>query len=245
MELAPEFTTFVLIGLLAQLIKGALGMAYGVTSSGLLLGFGHTPAIASVATHIAEVFTSGASWASHVYHGNVKKRLLWRLVLPGVVGALLGASVLSYFSSATLKPWVSAYLLLMGVWILARVWRKQAPRPRVRGAISLGLGAGFLDALGGGGWGSLTTTQLIAQGVPERYAIGTVQAAEFFVAVAAAVVFIAVLGIGHWQIPLGLLVGSMIAAPFATYVLNVLPVPALTASVGSLTVLLSVWNFLR
>lgn len=244
MELAPEFTTFVLIGLAAQLVNGALGMAYGITSSGLLLGFGHTPAIASAATHVAEVFTHGASWATHVYNGNVKKRLLWRLVLPGVIGALIGASVLSYFSDAMLKPWVSAYLLLMGLWILARVWRKQAPRPTLRGTTTLGLGAGFLDAFGGG-WGSLTTTQLIAQGVPERYAIGTMHAAEFFVSLAAAAIFIAVLGVQHWQIVLGLLVGGLIATPFAGYLIKTVPARGLLLAVGVLIISVSAWNLLR
>jgi uncharacterized protein len=245
MELAPDFTTFVLIGLAAQLIDGALGMAYGVTSSSLLLGFGHTPAMASASIHVAEVFTTGASWASHVYNGNVKKRLLWRLVLPGVIGAIIGASVLSYFSGDAIKPWVSAYLLLMGVWILSRVWRKQAARPKVRGTTPLGLGAGFLDAVGGGGWGSLTTTQLIAQGVPPRYAIGTVHAAEFFVSLAATLIFVIAIGIQHWQIVLGLLVGGLIAAPFAAYLVKVLPPRLLMFAVGLLVVALSLWNLLR
>ena len=245
MELAPEFSTFVLIGLVAQLIDGALGMAYGVTSSSLLIGFGHSPAMASASIHVAEVFTTGASWASHVYNGNVKKRLLWRLALPGIVGAIIGASVLSLVPGEAIKPWVSLYLLLMGLWILARVWRRQAARPKVRGVTPLGLVGGFLDAIGGGGWGSLTTTQLIAQGVPPRYAIGTVHAAEFFVSLAASVILVAVLGIQHWQIVLGLLVGGLIAAPFAAYLVKILPANVLMIAVGVLVVSLSLWNLLR
>lgn len=245
MELAPDFTTFVLIGLIAQLIDGALGMAYGVTSSSLLLGFGYSPAMASASIHVAEVFTTGASWASHSYNGNVKKRLLWRLALPGIVGAMVGAAVLSLMPGDAIKPWVSAYLLVMGLWILARVWRKQAVRPRVRGMTPLGLAGGFLDAIGGGGWGSLTTTQLIAQGVPPRYAIGTVHAAEFFVSLAASLIFVIAIGIQHWQIVLGLLVGGLIAAPFAAYLVKLLPAKVLMVMVGVLVVGLSVWNLLR
>lgn len=238
-DLAPEFTTFVLVGLLAQLVDGALGMAYGVTSSSLLLGFGYSPALASASIHVAEVFTTGASWASHRYNGNVKNRLLWRLAVPGVLGALVGASVLSVFPGEQLKPWISGYLLLMGLWILARVWRQRASRPRVRGTTPLGLVGGFLDAIGGGGWGSMTVTQLIAQGVPPRYAIGSAHAAEFFVSLAASVVFIAVMGIQHWQIVLGLLVGGLIAAPFAAYLVKLMPARALVVAVGVLVVGLS------
>ncbi len=244
MEFTSDIAWFILIGLAAQLVDGALGMAYGVTTSSLLTGMGASPAAASAAVHVAEVFTTGASWASHVYNGNVRRDLLIRLAIPGVIGALIGATLLSLVNGDALKPFINLYLLAIGVLILFRAWRGRVIKERIRGTTPLGLSAGFLDAVGGGGWGSLTTTQLIAQGVEPRYAIGTVHAAEFFVSLAATIIFLIAFGLQHLEIVLGLLIGGLIAAPFAAYLVKIIKARVLMAMVGSLIVALSIYKLL-
>jgi uncharacterized membrane protein YfcA len=245
MDIPPEFFAFVLIGLAAQLIDGALGMAYGITSSSLLLALGLPPAVASASVHAAEVATSGVSGLSHRHFGNIDFRLMWALAIPGVAGGIAGALLLSHLDWAWLRPLVAIYLLVLGLLLLRRAWRGVRGVARSGGTTPLGLGAGFLDAVGGGGWGAMTTTSLLARHVEPRFAIGTANAAEFFVSLAITVVFVATLGITHGYVVLGLLVGGVIAAPFAAWLARRIPARPLMAAVGGLVVAVSLYNLLR
>lgn len=245
MPLPSEFLVFVAIGLLAQMVDGALGMAYGVISSSLLLAFGLPPAIASASVHAAEVATTGVSGLSHGFFGNVDRSLLWSLALPGVLGGAAGALLLSQIDWRWLRPLVAAYLLLLGLLILHRAWRGVRGQPRLRKVAPLGLGAGFLDAVGGGGWGSMVTTSLLARHLEPRIAIGTANAAEFFVSVAVSIVFLGTLGISHMHVVLGLMLGGVLAAPFAGWLTRRVPARIAMAAVGGLVVLLSLYNLLR
>lgn len=245
MELPPEFLVFVAIGLAAQLVDGALGMAYGITSSSLLLAFGLPPALASASVHAAEVATSGVSGLSHRHFGNINKRLMWALAIPGMLGGALGALFLSRIDWSWLRPLVSTYLLVLGVLLVRRAWRGVRVEPRLNGTAPLGLGAGFLDAVGGGGWGALTTTSLLARHLEPRFAIGTANAAEFFVSLVISAVFVATLGISHTHVVLGLLVGGVLAAPFAAWLAKRVPARPMMAAVGLLVAVLSVYNLVR
>jgi uncharacterized membrane protein YfcA len=245
MDLPPEFWAFVAIGLAAQLVDGALGMAYGITSSSLLMAMGLPPAMASASVHAAEVATTGVSGLSHRHFGNIDRALLWKLALPGMAGGLCGALLLSQIDWAWLRPLVAVYLLVLGLLLLRRAWRGVPGRPCGRGTLPLGLGAGFLDAVGGGGWGAMTTTSLLARHVEPRFAIGTANAAEFFVSLTITLVFLFTLGITHTYVVLGLLVGGVIAAPFAAWLTKRVPPRPLMGAVGALVVLVSLYNLLR
>jgi uncharacterized protein len=186
-----EFLTLIGIGFLAQLVDGALGMAFGLISTIALLSLGIPPAQASAAVHTAEVATSGASGLSHLFHRNVDRRLLLTLGVPGVLGGVLGAYVLSNIDGRAIQPFVSAYLLVMGLFILMKA-AKLAPTnedAKVGYAAPLGLVGGFLDAIGGGGWGPMVTSTLIGSGHAPRKVIGSVNVAEFFITVAVATTF--------------------------------------------------------
>lgn len=245
MELPPDFLVFVVIGLAAQLVDGALGMAYGVTSSALLAFFGVPPAVASASVHAAEVATTGVSGISHGLFGNVDKKLLVRLVVPGVIGGAIGAWVLSEISWPWLRVAIAAYLLILGAKLLLRAVRNRRGEPHLRGVSALGFGAGLLDAIGGGGWGSLTTTHLMARHHEPRIAIGTANAAEFFVSLAISLVFIFTIGISHTHVVLGLLTGGVIAAPFAAWLTKRLPARGLLGFVGLFVMGLSTYNLVR
>ncbi len=242
----PMFSTalipFIGIGLIAQSIDGALGMAYGVTSSTLLLGLGMAPALASASVHMAELATTGVSGLSHGFFGNVDKHLLLRLALPGAIGGMVGAFVLSHLQTPWLGAVVAAYLLVLGVSLVLRAWRNRTPDAALkpRRTKRLALAAGFLDAVGGGGWGPMTSTSLIAQNLPPRIAIGTANAAEFFVSLAISAVFLGTIGHVYGRAVLGLLLGGLIAAPFAAWLTRHLPARITTAAVGGLVSLLSV-----
>lgn len=176
MELGGDFWLFVAVGLCAQLVDGALGMAYGLVSSSVLLAFGVPPASASAAVHTAEVFTTGVSGAAHAKFGNVDRRLFVRLVVPGVVGGVIGAYVLTRIPGEQIKPFIYAYLFLLAVLILLRASGRRVPREGVKRVGALGFFAGLLDASGGGGWGPLATSTLLANGGRARTSIGTVSA---------------------------------------------------------------------
>mgnify|MGYP001164800538 CR=1 FL=1 len=232
------------VGLLAQMVDGALGMAYGVTSSTLLLYMGMAPAVVSASVHAAEVATTGVSGVSHGFFGNVDRTLLRRLALPGALGGIVGAYFLSNIDVPWLRPFVAAYLLALGLFLLWRAWKNRRPallsQPTRTGRLAVV--AGFLDAVGGGGWGSLTTTSLIAQNLPPRIAIGTANAAEFFVSLAISLVFLATLGVSHTEVVLGLLLGGVVAAPFAAWLAKHMPARLTTGLVGGLVVVLSLVN---
>jgi uncharacterized membrane protein YfcA len=231
---------FILVGFIAQSIDGALGMAYGVSSNTFLLSIGIPPAAASASVHMAEVVTTGISGFSHWQLGNVDRSLIKRLLIPGVIGGVLGAYLLTNIPGEKIKPFISAYLLVMGMVILYKtLFKKQHTRPVTSNLAPLGLIGGFLDAIGGGGWGPVVTSTLVMRGKHPRYAIGTVNMTEFFVTLAQSITFILTIGLTHWQVTLGLLIGGALAAPLAAVLTRKLPVRALTASVGVIITILS------
>ena len=241
-----DILLFVAVGFAAQLIDGALGMAYGVSATAVLLGLGVPPATASASVHAAEVFTTGASGLSHWRFGNVDLKLLRRLAIPGMIGGATGAFLLSNIPGEVIRPFVSAYLVLMGLFILWRAIRRarNCSEPPERVA-HLGLLGGFLDAIGGGGWGSIVTSSLIGQGLTPRYAIGSVSLAEFFVTTTITSTFLFTIGLELWPIIVGLIIGGVIAAPFAAYVTARVPDKPLMILVGVVICLLSLRGLLQ
>lgn len=234
MELGSDFWIFVAVGLCAQLVDGALGMAYGLVSSSVLLAFGVPPAAASAAVHTAEVFTTGVSGGTHALMGNVDRRLFVRLAIPGVVGGVLGAYVLTQLPGEAIKPFIYVYLALLAVLILLRATGRRVPRNEVKRVGVLGFFSGLLDASGGGGWGPMATSTLLANGGAARTTIGTVSASEFVVTLAISLTFLLSIGIDHWQIVAGLLVGGVIAAPIAALLVKRVPERAVLGAVGVL-----------
>lgn len=248
-----DFLIFLFVGFFAQLVDGALGMAYGVTATTVLLSFGVPPAHASAATHVAEVFTTAASGGSHIAHRNVDWRLFWRLAPAGMIGGAIGVYVLTSFDAKALRPFIFFYLGLMGVYILARVLRPRADNAVPPRAVApLGLAGGFLDATGGGGWGPIVTTTLLGAGQKPRFTIGTVNSVEFLVTSTISASFVIALLSGHWaeagdlltHAPAvgGLVAGGVVAAPLAGYIVKVVPQRVLGSIIGVLIVLLSLWQ---
>jgi len=231
---------FVIVGFIAQIIDGALGMAYGVSSNSFLLSIGIPPAAASASVHTAEVFTTFVSGVSHLKFGNVEKKLFKKLLIPGIIGGVLGAYILTALPAKTIKPFVGVYLLIMGLMILRKAFKKIQERRVETKLIPLGAAGGFFDAIGGGGWGPIVTSTLMARGHNPRRTIGSVNLAEFFVTLAEAVTFFAILGLVHWQVIVGLLIGGVLAAPLAAYICKRLPARALMIIVGTLIMVLSI-----
>ena len=219
---AIDFTAllpFILIGFAAQLVDGALGMAFGVICNTLLVAvLGVPPATASARIHVVEIFTTGASGLSHLFHRNIDWPLFWRLLIPGVIGGVLGAYVLTSLHADIVKPFVLGYLALTGVWLLVRglLYPPKISKPKV--VAPLAVVGGFLDAAGGGGWGPVVTSNLLVQGGEPRKIVGTVNSVEFFLAVAVSIAFIANLGFEEILGPtLGLIIGGVAAAPLGAY----------------------------
>jgi uncharacterized membrane protein YfcA len=239
------FYTFVGVGFVAQLIDGMLGMGYGVVSAISLMSLGLSPASVSASIHTAEMFASGASGYNHYRFGNVNKRLFKVLLLPGIAGSISGALLLSYFGeqyASIIKPILALYLLILGLRIISKALRKQAQeRKKVKNAGWLAGAGGFLDSFGGGGWGPLVTSTLIANGRTPNYVIGTVSLVEFFVTFASALTFFSILGFSHWQIVLGLIVGGITAAPLAARLAGRLPTRWMFIGVGTMVVVWSLW----
>ncbi len=231
---------FVAVGFAAQLIDGALGMAYGVSSTAFLLSIGISPAAASASVHAAEIFTTGVSGISHLRIGNVDRVLFRRLLIPGIIGGASGAYLLTSIPGQIIKPFVSAYLLIMGFWILLRAFKEMRMAQAGREVVPLALFGGFFDAIGGGGWGPIVTTTLVARGVEPRLTIGSVNLAEFFVTVVESLVFVLTTGLSFWQIIVGLIIGGVMAAPLAAYVCKRIPARPLMILVGVLIIALSI-----
>ena len=234
---------FILFGFIAQLIDGALGMAYGVSSNAFFLSLGIPPSIASACIHTSEVFTTAVSGISHFKFGNVDRNIFLRLLIPGVIGGVLGAYILTELPAGKIKPFVSIYLLMMGILILIKVFKKTGQTKTKTKAIPLGVVGGFFDAIGGGGWGPIVTTSLVANGNHPRYAIGSVNSAEFFVTVAESITFFATIGallFQHWEKIVGLMIGGILAAPLAAWVCKKLPHNLLMILVGLLITGLSI-----
>ena len=239
-----RFILLSLFGLAAQLVDGSLGMAYGLTATTMLVASGITPAVASASVHLAEVGVALASGASHWKLGNVDWRSVRWIALPGGIGAFSGAMVLTSISAEAATTWIAAFLLCLGVYVVCRFaagWRASRQTRPIRGRFlaPLGLGAGFLDAAGGGGWGPIATPTLLASGRMEpRKVIGTVDTSEILVAIGASVGFL--IGLSRSEIPLGvvgaLLLGGMIASPFAAWLVRIIHPRLLGIAVGGLIV---------
>ncbi len=240
------FWSAVAVGLLAQIIDGALGMAYGVTSTTFLLASGVSPAVASASVHVAEVFTTGVSGIAHAKLGNVNKRLFLRLLIPGIAGAVTGAFILTSVDGNAIKPFISVYLLLMGLYIISKIYRKfSVMRSEPKHVAKLALFGGFVDAVGGGGWGPVVTTTLVGTGHDPRTTIGSVNFAEFFLTFASAITFATLVGFGPWVIVAGLVVGGLFSAPLAAYACRRLNVRTLLLLVGTLITLVSSYNLYK
>jgi uncharacterized membrane protein YfcA len=243
---AVEFVILIAIGFLAQIVDGTLGMAFGVISTSAMLSMGLAPAQASAVVHTAEMFTTSASAASHIYHRNVDWRLVARLGIAGIIGAVLGAWILSNVDSSVMRPYISTYLVLISVFILLRAWWMAPIRDAPASWLApVGFVAGFLDASGGGGWGPVATSTLVGSGHAPRTSIGSVNTSEFFVTIAAATTFFVELGASPLRNLIPLVIGGLLAAPLAGWAVKHLPARALMISVGALVMGLASWQLAR
>ena len=245
--MSEDFYLYVLVGFAAQMVDGAIGMAYGITSTSVLLSMGLPPATASACVHAAETFTTAASGLSHWKLGNVDRRLIWRLAVPGIIGGVIGAYVLSNVPGEIFKPYISAYLLLLGLFIIYKAVHRKPSFVDVppTNVAPLGFVGGLVDAIGGGGWGPIVTSTLLGQGATPRYAIGSVNMAEFFVTLAISATFFLTIGLELWPIITGLVVGGVIAAPLAALATKHLPAKVLMIIVGCVIVLLSLRTIVK
>jgi uncharacterized membrane protein YfcA len=239
--LESDFVLYLLVGLGAQLVDGALGMAYGVTCSSFLLSLGVSPAISSASVHVAEMFTTGASAVSHFKFKNINKKLFKSLLIPGVLGAVLGAYLLSdVIDGAVIKPFIAFYMLILGAIIIRKAIQKNFVKNKTKRIGLLAASGGFLDSIGGGGWGPIVTSTLLGQGRDPRYTIGSVNAAEFAITFASGVTFLIFHGVNSWQVVLGLIIGGVIAAPFGALIVGKIKRKPLMLVVGTLVIGLSI-----
>lgn len=236
-----QFLLYLIIGFFAQIVDGSLGMAYGVSSNAFLLSTGVSPAVASASVHISEVFTTFVSGISHLKFNNVDKDIVKKLIIPGVIGGIVGAYLLVNFPSEIIKPIVTVYLLIMGIRIFIKAF-KNIPwfHFKPHHFIFLGAIGGFFDAVGGGGWGPIVTSTLLGRDDTPRKTIGSVNISEFFVTFSEAVTFIATIGMAPWTIVLGLISGGVVAAPLAAFLTSKVPNKVLFLIVGSLIIFLQV-----
>ncbi len=235
---------FIAIGFAAQLVDGALGMAFGLINSTLLMSvMGLPPKVASASVHAVETFTTAASGISHVINRNVNWRMFARLVIPGIIGGVLGAYVLSHVDASVARPFVMAYLAAIGLYLLYRAWRGSVERRTPRFIAPLGLVGGFLDAAGGGGWGPVVTSNLLVQGASPRETIGTVNTAEFFLTATISAAFIWHIGFAAFTLQtLGILIGGLLAAPLGGILAKRVPARLLMVMVGTLLTLTSIFS---
>ena len=234
-----SFVLALVVGFVAESIDGALGMAYGLLSTTVMLAFGYAPAVASASVHLAEIVTSAASGLSHWRFGNVRRETVRGLLVSGVAGGVLGAYAVVRLPTLYLRPVVAAYILVMGVNITIRALRNTRTRRARANLPLLGLAGGFCDALGGGGWGQVVTSTLIARGYPPRYTVGSVTLTEFFVALSESVTFLATIGVQSWAVVGGLMLGGAVAAPLAAWTTSRLPHRPFAAAIGLVVVLTS------
>lgn len=234
------------VGFFAQVVDGALGMAYGVTATTFLLATGASPGAASASVHIAEIFTTGVSGISHVKFGNVNKKLFVRLLIPGILGGILGAMLVTQIDGAMFKPYISTYLLLLGIYILSKAFRPLRLRTQAPKHVGkLALFGGFVDSAGGGGWGPVVTSTLVSSGNDPRTTIGSVNFAEFFLTLTSAAVFSLLMETDTWPIIVGLVFGGLFAAPFAAVLCKKLHARTLLILVGTLIIVISFYNLYR
>jgi len=242
------FVLCLIVGVLAQMIDGTLGMAYGVSCSTFLRTFGLSSAMSSACVHAAEIFTTLASGISHLSMKNVDKHLFWRLMIPGVIGGCAGAYLLTAVDDSILSPIISGYLVIMGIVIFVKMFSVPSAKEHKIGnwVCPLALFGGFSDSLGGGGWGPVVTSTLVAADHDVKKTIGTVNTAEFFVTLAESVTFFLTLGsMGEYLLSiLGLIVGGIIAAPFSAHLCRKIPVRPLLGIVGGVIIVVNTWKLL-
>lgn len=234
-----DFFIFALVGFLAQLVDASLGMAYGLTSTTLLLSLGFSPVIASATTHAAECVTTGFSALAHHQFGNISYLLFRRLLIPGMVGAMLGSYILVQIDGETIKPFIALYLLILGLVIITKVFREFPPRQITRHLIPLSFCGAFIDTIGGGGWGSIVTSTLVMLGNDVRTTIGSVSACEFFITMTATATFFLSDVEINWKMVAALATGGALASPLGAWLCKHLPVKWLLLIIGTLIICLS------
>ncbi len=236
-----DFFIFLGVGIIAQLVDGTLGMGYGATSTSFLLTMGIPPAISSSSVHLSEMFTTGASAISHHRFGNINKKLFKFLLLPGVIGSVIGAYLLSdVIDGKTIAPFIAVYMIALGLVIIQKALKTNVVKKKTKRLGVLATFGGFMDAVGGGGWGPIVTSTLLGRGRDPRYTIGSVNAAEFAVAFSSGITFLFFQGFNSWQVASGLILGGVIAAPFGAFLLGKLPRKPLMVLVGVLVISLSI-----
>jgi len=235
-----EFLVFFFIGVFAQLVDGTLGMGYGATSTSFLLAYGVPPVVSSTGVHVAEMFTTGASAISHHRFGNINKKLVKHLLIPGVLGSITGAYLLSdVINGDFIKPFIAVYMIILAIIIIKKALKKTIIKKKTKKLSVLAVFGGFMDSVGGGGWGPIVTSTLLGRGRNPRYTIGSVNAAEFAVSFASGITFMLFGGIHGWQVIIGLILGGVIAAPLGAYLVNKIKRKPMMIAVGILIILLS------
>jgi uncharacterized protein len=237
------FFAFVVVGFLAQMVDGSLGMGYGISCATCLFSLGVPPVAISAAIHTSEIFSTGISGFSHYKFGNVNKKLFKHLVVPGVLGAIFGALLLVFLEDKygkMLMPFVALYAVFLGVKILIKAFKPIPKNSKLKRVGWLGGIGGFMDSFGGGGWGPIVTSTLIARGKSPRYTIGTVSLSEFFVTLVSAITFFVSVGLSHINIVIGLLIGSTIAAPIAAKLSGKIPRKTMMVGVGLMVIIWSI-----
>lgn len=235
-----EFLVFFFIGVFAQLVDGTLGMGYGATSTSFLLAYGVPPVVSSTGVHVAEMFTTGVSAISHHRFGNINKKLVKHLLIPGVLGSITGAYLLSdVINGDVIKPFIAVYMIILAIIIIRKALAKSIIKKKTKKLGFLATFGGFMDAVGGGGWGPIVTSTLLGRGRNPRYTIGSVNAAEFAVSFASGITFMLFGGIHGWQVIIGLILGGVIAAPLGAYLVNKIKRKPMMIAVGVLIILLS------
>ncbi|QSW90815.1 MULTISPECIES: sulfite exporter TauE/SafE family protein [Flavobacterium] len=235
-----EFLVFFAIGVFAQLVDGTLGMGYGATSTSFLLAYGVPPVVSSTAVHVSEMFTTGASALSHHRFGNINKKLVKHLLIPGVLGSITGAYLLSdVIDGDIIKPFIAVYMIILAVVIIKKALRKSIVKKKTKKLGVLAVFGGFMDSIGGGGWGPIVTSTLLGRGRNPRYTIGSVNAAEFAISFASGITFMLFGGIHGWQVIIGLILGGVISAPLAAYLVNKIKRKPMMVAVGVLIIILS------
>lgn len=231
---------FFLIGVFAQLVDGALGMGYGATSTSFLLAYGVPPVVSSTAVHVSEMFTTGASALSHHRFGNINKKLVKHLLIPGVLGSITGAYLLSdVIDGDVIKPFIAVYMIVLAAIIIKKALKKNIEKKKTKKLSVLAVFGGFMDSVGGGGWGPIVTSTLLGRGRNPKYTIGSVNAAEFAISFASGITFMLFGGIHGWQVIIGLIAGGVIAAPIAAFLVTRIKRKPMMIAVGILIILLS------
>ena len=248
-EIPVKFYYFLGAGFVLALIDGAIGMSYGVTTTSFSLSMGIPPASASMGVHLSEIMSNGIAGWMHYRMGNINWKLFKMLLIPGIIGAMAGAAILSSLEHYTkfTKPFVSVYTLILGIVILSKAFKTgvKKSKDKIKKIGLLGLGGGFIDAVGGGGWGSIVLSTLIAGGRHPRFSLGTVKLSRFFIALMSSITFITLLNSKHWEAVAGLVIGSAIASPIAAKISNKISAKAIMVAVGIIVILISLKSIIE